>query len=233
MAGWTWDQVVSMMGGGPGSEGGRGYAPLQEVRAYWEGLRDGPGLPARAAVDPRGLERALEYVFMLERIAPGIARFRLAGMHLTALMGMEVRGMPLSALFDPPARTASLALLEAVFDQPAVVELALEAERGIGRPALEGRMLLLPLLGDEGVCDRVLGCLVTLGTIGRNPRRFAIARQTTTAVSGGVATLPVRPRVQPVPIPGLAEPTASFDRPRPGTPATRRAPHLRLVKSDD
>ncbi|MEM1421046.1 MAG: PAS domain-containing protein, partial [Pseudomonadota bacterium] len=55
---------------------------LSLVEAYWEGLRAGRLVPRRADVDPRGIDQALEYSFILERIAPGMARFRLAGMHL-------------------------------------------------------------------------------------------------------------------------------------------------------
>ncbi|MEZ5686504.1 MAG: PAS domain-containing protein [Paracoccaceae bacterium] len=50
-----------------------------ELRAYWEGLRQGrQAVPSRAEVDPRGIDRALEYSFILERVAPGMGRFRLS-----------------------------------------------------------------------------------------------------------------------------------------------------------
>jgi hypothetical protein len=219
MAGWTWDRVVASMGSDRTSGDGRGFAPLQEVRAYWEGLRDGPALPSRGDVDPRGLQAALEHVFLIERIAPGIARFRLAGMHLSDLMGMEVRGMPLTALIEPQGRAGIEALVEQVFSAPAIVEVALEAERGLGRAALQGRMLLLPLT-DDGVCDKALGCLVTLGALGRTPRRFAVSRQRTEAVTV-TASAPTQR------VPAFAESPAPF------TPAPKARPHLRLVKSDD
>jgi hypothetical protein len=226
MAGWNWDQVRPMMGRGTGAGTGRGFAALQEVRAYWEGLRSDDALPGRAGIDPRGMEQALENVFLLERVAPGVARFRLAGMHLTLLMGMEVRGMPFSTFFEPAARIASEALVEAVFADPAIVELAVEAERGIGKPALEGRILLLPVLGDDGTCDRALGCFVTLGEIGRSPRRFAIARQVTHPVVPR-ATMTAVPQ-KPIPELGFAEPMPLF---APDKRPTRA--HLRLVRSDD
>ena len=114
--------------------------PLQSVRGYWEALRRDGDIPQRADVEPRGMASCLEHVFLLERIAPGLARFRLAGMHLTDLMGMDVRGMPLSALFDPLARSRLAQEVEQVFTGPAILEIGLEAERGIGRRALAGRM---------------------------------------------------------------------------------------------
>ena len=73
------------------------YNPIAEVEAYWEALRGSRLMPTRAEIDPRGIEQALEYAFIVERIAPGIARLRIAGSHLNELMGMEVRGMPLTA----------------------------------------------------------------------------------------------------------------------------------------
>lgn len=230
--GWTsWGKVNRMTGSGEND--GPGYGLLQEVRAYWEALRPSGGLPERASIDPRGLERALEHVFLVERIAPGLARFRIAGMHLTVVMGMEVRGMPLSALFDPAGRERMQALLEEVFTGPSVLELALEGERGIGRPSLEARMILLPVRGDDGTCDRALGCIVTVGPIGRTPRRFAIARQVSEALGIDPQSAPAYRA--PVRQPGFAEPSAAFQPPPPPvTPAVNpRRAHLRLIKSDD
>jgi hypothetical protein len=228
MAGWDWEQVVKAMAGGSASGGGRGYTPLQEVRAYWEGLRQREAPPRRETIDPRGMAGALEHVFLLERIGHGIGRFRLAGNHLALLMGMEVRGMPLTALFEPHARGAIESMLEETLSTPAIVEIALEAERGIGRPALEGRMLLLPVVGDTGACDRVLGCLVTLGQIGRSPRRFAIARQRTSAL----AAKQTDPASTVIQAQGFAEATEDFVQ-APIRRGQRARGHLRLVASDD
>jgi len=193
-------------------------AMLAEVRAYWEALRDGPTLPRRARIDPRGIAGALEGAFIVERIAPGIARFRLAGMALVDLMGMEVRGMPLSALFDPAGRRALAAGLEQVFAGPAVLDLRLAAERGIGRPELTGRMLILPLADDDGQIRLALGCLATAGETGRTPRRFQITASTEQTLA---------PRPVMAPSTEFAEAPAGFA----SAPTTER-PYLRLVRSD-
>ena len=201
------------------------FPALQEVRGYWEALRNGNEPPKRADVDPRGLAGALEQAFMLERVAPGVARFRIAGMKLSDVMGMDVRGMPLLSLIDPPARAEFALALEQVFAGPAMLEMALEAERGIGRPALEARLLILPLRDHYGATKLAMGCLATEGAIGRCPRRFAVARKIVTpvrATSQIVETLPE-------PMMGMAEAPAPFvipARPAPGQP------FLRLVKTD-
>ena len=46
-----------------------------------------------AEIDPREFETALENMFIVERIAPGNLRIRLAGMKVCEIAGMEVRGM--------------------------------------------------------------------------------------------------------------------------------------------
>lgn len=209
---------------------------LAQIRAYWEALRAGRVVPMRSQVNPRGLENALDRAVMLERVADGIARIRLAGSHATALMGMEVRGMPLSALVHPESRDDLAQALKAAFDTPAVVEITLEARRGLGRPALSGRMVILPLMSEDGRVDRALGYLGAEGVIGRTPRRFDITLTRLTrlhsdsadqAESRGHHTLP--DRVQPAP--GFAEPGAGFD-PAPAPAARPGRPYLRLVKTD-
>ena len=134
------------IGGSTGGPSGPRFAILSEVRAYWEGLREGGSLPCRDQIDPRGIAGALEQVFLVERIAPGLARFRLAGMGISDVMGMDVRGMPLSSVFDPAAHERLRVTLETVFRDSVALDLWLEAERGIGRPMLEARMMLLPLV---------------------------------------------------------------------------------------
>ncbi|PYF13042.1 PAS domain-containing protein [Rhodobacter viridis] len=156
-------------------QAGVGRRIVAQMRAYWEGLRAGRDVPARSDIDPRGLENALEYAFILERVAPGMGRFRLAGMHLNDLMGMEIRGMPLTAMFTPEGRKRVADATEAVFQGPAIAELVLTAEAGIGKPPMTARLLLLPMKSDMGDVTRILGCLVAEGQgIGRTPRRFIV-----------------------------------------------------------
>ena len=134
-------KVVTMDRFRNGRGSGVGLSPLRQAEAYWSALRDGAGIPKRSQIDPRGLENLLEYAFIVERVAPGIARFRLAGQHLVQLSGMEVRGMPMTALFTPASRATIGAALEQVFDAPAVAELGLASEPRHGRAPIEARIL--------------------------------------------------------------------------------------------
>ncbi len=218
------------------------HPALSQLRAYWEGLRARGDLPGRNDIDPRGIERALEHAFIAERVAPGIARIRLAGMHLNDILGMEVRGMPLTAFIEPAMRDEMQRQVERAFAEPAAVEITLESPRGIGRPALVAKMLLLPLRGEGGEILRVLGGLVAEGEIGRAPRRFRLVtvgaeRCTATAPSGPLGPGPVRaepdrPDPRRPELVGLAEPAAPFATETEARPEVRRG-HLRLVHSAD
>jgi hypothetical protein len=148
--------------------------PLREVEAYWELLRDGRLVPDRSEVDPRGFPGALAQSFLLERIAPGLARIRVTGRHLCDLMGIDMQGLPLTSLFLPEARPTIIEILSAVFEEPAVARARLTSPGGIGRRALEARLLILPLRDDQGDVTRAVGSLVAEGAIGRTPRRFSV-----------------------------------------------------------
>lgn len=206
------------------------FPSIAVVRAYWEALRNGRDAPFRSEIDPRGIESALEHTFILERIAPRVARFRVAGAHLNDLMGHEVRGMPLTAFFGVAARHEAEAILARVLDGPETADLALTAELAPGRPPLEGRLLLLPMRSDLGDISRVLGCLVCHGSVGRVPRRFAIAAARVMPTGGIRGADRPYPGMAAQPA-GCAEPALPFDR-RIADRRRSERPYLRLVERD-
>lgn len=208
---WFMDYTTAKGVNALGQQETGGFAALQEVRAYWEAMRQDGRLPRRDDINPRGMASALEQVFLVEQIAPNHGRLRLAGMGLSDLLGMDVRGMPITALLEPMARSRLSEALGGLFRGNHILDLWLEAERGIGRPPLTARMLLLPLIGSTGEPDLALGCLCRKGEIGRTPRRFAISRL-------------IREPLTLRPEPSIAEP------PRPCVGPNGR-PNLRLVSS--
>lgn len=195
---------------------------IQSVRAYWESLRENGRLPLRQDIDPRGLASALEQVFLVEQIAPGHGRFRLAGNLFHDLMGMDVRGMPLTTLLEAVSRERFKIGLQGVFDDAAGMHVRLEAERAIGRPALSARMMLLPLRGGSGEPMLALGVLACRGQIGRAPRRFAITSIRTEVVLLTEITSRITRRGEPAAHP--AAPQGAEAKPR-------KLPVLRLVHS--
>lgn len=188
---------------------------LDLVEGCWQRLRRDGQIPARSDLDPREIEDALSHAFIAERVAPGHARLRIAGTHLSDLMGMEVRGMPFSALFEPDSRALLKARLEDVFARPAILRLDLRAPAGFRRGALAGRAVLLPMRNDMGDVTRLLGCLDCAGPVGRTPRRLLIEGAKvepldipgTPASRDEAAPEASRPVQQPA---GLAEDAAPF-----------------------
>lgn len=206
------------------------FTAISQVEGYWHGLFDQEGhIPARTAVDPRGIEQVLEFAMILERIAPGIARIRLAGAHLTDLMGMEVRGMPLTAFFVPDVRGAITDAIEAVCLRNRIVDIDLRSNGGSGRALLEGRLFLAPLLDERGNCNRILACLQTKGQIGRTPRRFDAATCSARSLQAA-RSFPVS---QPADEAGAFSESAAGFEPSAKKAGKSRKPHLRLVYSAD
>ncbi|MFC2967445.1 PAS domain-containing protein [Acidimangrovimonas pyrenivorans] len=204
---------------------------IQQVVGYWEALRAGRPAPLRAEVEPRGLEPARDRVFLAERIAPGTARLRRAGMALNEIMGMEVRGMPLSAFVAPPDRDAFAATIERVGAGPVRALLQLESLAGPGRPAIAAALALLPLVNDRDESPLLLGCLVCDGAIGLPPRRFsvlscALIRYAVTAPATRVER-PARRRPTATDPAAPETPKGLHEAPAPFTPSP---PDLRLVK---
>ncbi|WP_323783280.1 PAS domain-containing protein [Leisingera sp.] len=210
------DKVVSMnrfrKGGSP--------SPLRQAEAYWTALRRGDDVPSRSQIDPRGLENILSNTFILERIAPGIARFRLAGTLVNEMAGMEVRGMPVTAFFTTGARKQLSSAMEHMFETPAIVELMLQIEAPRQRAPRDARMLLLPLRSDLGDISRVLGVLVADDGAAATSQRFSISsiEMRTVGKAAGAAGFKAKPRDAVAdkrqdanqPNPGFAETQARF-----------------------
>ncbi len=200
------------------------YSLLSQVDAYWHALRGTQLLPKRSDIDPRGIEAALEYTFVLERIAPGVARLRIAGSHLSDLMGMEVRGMPITSFLTPDARRRFSDMMEELFETPATARIMLKGETG----QIAGQMILLPLKSDMGDASRMLGCLVTKGPLPSGPCRFDIQNIQITPVGDQSGRYPLVP-LRSAPAQGFSEPAADTGL----SDRKKRPPYLRLVKSDD
>jgi hypothetical protein len=206
-----------------------GYAAISQVEGYWDALRGSNLVPKRSDLDPRGIELALSCAFIIERTALGVGRLRIAGSHLCDLMGMEVRGMPLTSLFTSASRQTVTRLMEEVFQAPAVAHLTLSAARAPQRPELPARMVLLPLKSDLGDVSRILGCLVAKGEMGEAPRRFDVVSHDIRYLGPVADALPPMPPadISPQGSAGFQEPAAPFERRR------TTVPYLRLVKSDE
>lgn len=151
------------------------YSTFARVCSYWASLRQDGSVPRRARIDPQALADALPDVFLAEIVAPHVARLRLCGHRIEDLMGMDMRGMPLSVLCQGDAREALAEALEQVALGARVI-LSLQAEDGFGLPPMQARLALMPLADEAGRITRILGVIERDGEAGRAPRRFALAK---------------------------------------------------------
>ncbi|SPF81285.1 PAS domain-containing protein [Pseudoprimorskyibacter insulae] len=190
---------------------------LTEVETYWRSLCDDGEPPLRSQIHPKKIENALEYAFIVEMITSELARIRVAGCHLSELAGTGASGLPLSCLFTMEARTELAGATRQLFSRPSVVRMDLHSRSSLGRPALAGQLLMLPLRSDMGDVTRGLGCLMTTGKVGKHQRRFTIERSTCTPLS---KLLETRKKITTRPLPDYLQPKPAMD-------------HLRLVVSND
>ena len=62
---------------------------IKDLFGYWDQLRGERLAPTRSEIDPRKIKGTLEHTFILEAVRNGAPRFRLAGIEVCDLLGME------------------------------------------------------------------------------------------------------------------------------------------------
>ncbi len=148
---------------------------ISEVTDYWASLRTGSQPPMRQQIDPAALGHKLPHIFLAELVSPRVAKLRICGQQIEDMLGMEMRGMPVTAMFSGTARNEVMQAIEHV-SLGARVTLVLEGESGFGLPHLTATLALLPLTDASGKISRVMGVLMREGDPGRTPRYFTLAR---------------------------------------------------------
>ncbi|MEM7470129.1 MAG: PAS domain-containing protein [Pseudomonadota bacterium] len=194
------------------------------IRAHWEDMRAGRKMPLRSEIDPREMSPYLSNSFILHQAKTGDVRFRVAGMAINELMGMELRAMPLRSIIVPEERARFSATLQHAFEEPEIQEYRLVADYD-GKPRLTAQLLILPLKGDYPNSDRAMGCLTTEGPIGVPPRRFRVENVLRTSLNTGFMTRSTQSHhaEQALEAVGFSEAHAPFTR-------ETKVPYLRVVK---
>jgi hypothetical protein len=165
------------------------------------------------------LAQALPHAFLLERIAPGLARLRTAGQGLCTHLGAEARGLPISVLMSAASRPQLGHWLDRCFEDPALVELGVTARRGPLRPPMSARLLLLPLRDQDGQVTRALGGIFPVAGALLSNIRFDLQEDNTLRHEPMRAGTPPARHQEPEPKAfALSEP---------------KRPYLRLVVSND
>ena len=216
-----------------------------EIRAlynYWERLRAGRPCPYRAEVDPKDMDGDARHLFVLEDLGQGNLRFRLAGTALIDAFGYELRGMSARSVMEGQARESFVALIAETLAEPGVDYARLFAPDGV----TVWEVVLLPLRGNFGQIDRLIGCLHPVSgrtpEVGDVPLRFTIDAMSIRPVNAGPDTV----QGDAMPLAGFGEGQAGFEG-APGTGLTAiegglgedkpkgggERPKLRVVKTDE
>jgi hypothetical protein len=197
---------------------------IKDLFNYWEHLRADRLAPTRSEIDPRKIKGTLEHTFILETATQNSPRFRLAGIEVCDLLGMELRGMPGHALFEEVDRDRFNHITSQVLNTPQIAELRLDGQLAGGR-CVQGRMILLPLQDENTSLTRILGAVTLDRELLRPPVRFSISKESVTRI--------LSPREMPLHTAaegGLSEPQYIFDRVSKRPPTNGKRPELRVVK---
>lgn len=146
--------------------------PLDHLWMYWNNLRDRAPVPARCDVRPAALGPALPHACVIERQIGGVPRFRVVGGLMNDLLGMDVRGMPVTSLFSVGLRARLSSAMDQVFEAPSVLTASVTSTGSYGAPGLSARLMFLPLMDQDNRISRALGGIALDGAIGVTPRRF-------------------------------------------------------------
>lgn len=212
------------------------HSGTKQLFEYWSDLRGGRVAPYKSEVTARGIGRTLaSNTFILENLADGARRFRLAGSSLQDIFGLELRGMSAQAIMQQESRARLQSLMDECLAAPAVCVFICSAEMQ-GGTALPIEIVLAPLRSDFDQMNRILGAAHVLDdehlNIKSTPRRCHITDAKTFAFTG--------PNIFEVdaPLPGFAEAASDFDFQRTGLSSIdggartgeRRRGHLKIVK---
>jgi hypothetical protein len=145
---------------------------LRAAIGYWDSLRGARCLPARMDLDPGMLRPHLQDAAILEVAGPGSLRIRLGGARINALLGMDVRGLPLRALFDLSERArVSDRVEEAIGNARLLILDVVSPAPRFGRPedeALRAQIAILPMTDVDLAPTRAL---YVMGPLSGEPRK--------------------------------------------------------------
>jgi hypothetical protein len=179
-------------------------AGLRAAIGYWDSLRGARALPARMELDPAALRPHLQDAAIVERSRPGSLRIRLGGARINALLGMDVRGLPLRALFDLSERARVSSEVEAAMGAPAALLLdVISPAPRFGRPEAEmlrAQIAILPMTDADLAPTRALYVMGTVEGEARpsdTPHRWCTTQMHKISLRPGKPVLSDPPALRP------------------------------------
>ena len=155
------------------------HATSRELFAYWNRIRGSEPAPRRSDIEPGDIRRVLPDTFILEVIAAGNHRVRLAGTRMCSLYGREIKGSNFLDLWSDEDRATIAGAAERVSEDAAGVVIEVDLFSARDR-SVTCEFLLLPLRHGVTSHDRILGSCA----VHRRPYWFGTDRIVRQAVSG-------------------------------------------------
>lgn len=132
----------------------------QKLFLYWDRLRNGRTAPRRSDIEPADIKSLLADTFILELDGLGKPVFRLAGTHVCAVYGRELKGVGFNELWPRKEGQLFSRLLKDTFSGKQVLIACFD---GISRNerVVSFEMIILPLDGGAG-SPRALGAAIAM-----------------------------------------------------------------------
>jgi hypothetical protein len=124
---------------------------------YWDGLRQGRTMPARADIDPTRIPGLLPYIIMYDVTPGGGYTIRLVGEEVVGFVGRNATGSPAGAVMPPRSAEMMIAILDAVTRERAPKFRAGKAHWRPEREYRDFEACFLPLSADGETVNIVLG----------------------------------------------------------------------------
>jgi hypothetical protein len=187
---------------------------------YWSRIRGGSDVPDQTDIDPRAIKRLLPYVFILDAENPARPVYRLAGTSLCERFGFELKGTGFLAHWESQSSAALASLLQQALwlKQPVcLTSIGASAECGM----VEVETVLAPIKFGESGPTRFLGMIQILSDVSLlHGRPIAFQRLAASQLIREEEPRPAQPTLPPPPPPPVYR-------------SHPKAPHLRLVVSQD
>ncbi|MGH7093840.1 MAG: PAS domain-containing protein [Stellaceae bacterium] len=128
--------------------------------AYWDGLRRGRAMPARADIDPVAIREFLPYVFMYSVARDRDYTIRLVGDEVVNFIGRNATGSPAGTIMPPRSAAMIVAIIDAVTGERAPKFRAGKAHWLAEKTDRDYEACFLPLSADGDSVDIVFGGVV-------------------------------------------------------------------------
>lgn len=136
-------------------------AVSRQLYSYWNAMRGERLAPKRFEIEPSQIAKILPDTFILERINPETARFRLAGTRICEAFAAEFRGMNIFDLFCLEDKITLQREFSVIARQGAVGVFEIEGGTESARK-VRFEIVVTPLMHTREVVDRYLGSITSI-----------------------------------------------------------------------